>query len=377
MPSVQALSAIYEGIFHDTVQEMPVVCPTGNCTWPMFTSLGVCSQCVDLGDQLVNISKSDDDSINPIWVLPNEHRMNGSNSFAIRNLQPEEMLAWQPLELYSLAKVEFLFWPDQNYTELPSPMDIPKAFQCVLHHCVRAYNASMVSGKLTEDVTNVWPTNSTTADELRAASNLTALLSSNELNPTYDGLFSLQPPSGDSFSIEYPAAWVIAGWFQQHFTTWIKATETADNDVARGLNNSVMNHNDPGPMMDSIALSFTRYMRTKADAETHRGDALIQQTFVVVRWQWAILPVALLVLASAFMILTIAFSWRRDIPTWKSSIIPSLVYRLDDKIANDIARNGPILDRLENEAKRQKVVIVPDGRSWRLQKHASENDVQL
>lgn len=353
-----------------------MVCPTGNCTWPIFTSLGVCSQCVDLGSELVNISGSDKNTTDPIWVLPNEHRMNGSNLFVIRNLQPKEMLVLHPLELYSLATIEFLFWPGLNFTGLPSPADIPKAFQCVIHHCVRTYNTSMVDGKLSEDVISVWPTNSTTVDELRAAANLTRAPANNEAFPIH-GLVNLQPPFGGSYPIELWAAGTIAGWFQEHFTTWILATETADNDVGRGLNSSVINHNDPGPMMDSIALSFTRYMRTKADAETNRGDALIQQTFVVVRWQWAILPVALLVLASAFMILTIACSWRRDIPTWKSSIIPSLVYRLDDKIANDIARKGPILDCLEDEAKRQKIVVVPGGRSWRLGRHAPEDDVQL
>ena len=44
-------------------------CPTGNCTWPFYQSLAICSSCRDLGGRLQGISNTKNSSTT--WVLPN------------------------------------------------------------------------------------------------------------------------------------------------------------------------------------------------------------------------------------------------------------------------------------------------------------------
>jgi hypothetical protein len=44
-------------------------CPTGNCTWPFYQSLAICSSCRDLGGRLQGISNTK--NFSTTWVLPN------------------------------------------------------------------------------------------------------------------------------------------------------------------------------------------------------------------------------------------------------------------------------------------------------------------
>lgn len=46
-----AISDSLAGISRDHLDVTPT-CPTGNCTWPIYTSLGVCSQCFDVSHQV-------------------------------------------------------------------------------------------------------------------------------------------------------------------------------------------------------------------------------------------------------------------------------------------------------------------------------------
>ncbi|OJD13151.1 hypothetical protein ACJ73_09238 [Blastomyces percursus] len=43
------MNAIYNG---DSAPKLEPSCPTGNCTWPVFHSIGVCSRCVDMADKV-------------------------------------------------------------------------------------------------------------------------------------------------------------------------------------------------------------------------------------------------------------------------------------------------------------------------------------
>ncbi|RYC55800.1 hypothetical protein CHU98_g10408 [Xylaria longipes] len=46
------LAAVYQGIFNPDVPDLPVSCPTGNCTWGTIPSIGVCGRCLDITDKM-------------------------------------------------------------------------------------------------------------------------------------------------------------------------------------------------------------------------------------------------------------------------------------------------------------------------------------
>lgn len=65
-PKLSMLSAIYNGFSaSDQVlsQQMSFACSSGNCTWPKFTSLGICTRCNDMTDEL----KSSTQEVSVAW----------------------------------------------------------------------------------------------------------------------------------------------------------------------------------------------------------------------------------------------------------------------------------------------------------------------
>jgi hypothetical protein len=56
-PDFQATAAIWRGFSNDSLQESRLAsfaCPTGNCTWPAYASLGVCSSCNDISKRITS-----------------------------------------------------------------------------------------------------------------------------------------------------------------------------------------------------------------------------------------------------------------------------------------------------------------------------------
>ncbi|KAK8043183.1 hypothetical protein PG994_013666 [Apiospora phragmitis] len=56
IPDLNMAAAIYNG-FTDAPSAVNFHCPSGNCTWPPFLSLGVCSSCHDVSDRLAKASE--------------------------------------------------------------------------------------------------------------------------------------------------------------------------------------------------------------------------------------------------------------------------------------------------------------------------------
>jgi hypothetical protein len=48
IPDWPTYAAIYNGILASNMSYIPVPCATGNCTWPVIPSLGICGSCTSL-----------------------------------------------------------------------------------------------------------------------------------------------------------------------------------------------------------------------------------------------------------------------------------------------------------------------------------------
>lgn len=85
-------AAVFNGIFSpQTVQDLKPTCDTGNCTFPLFDSLAVCSRCLNVTDNVVN--NTPEPEINAIvgvqnlsYTLPGEAHIKFSALFEEGNL---------------------------------------------------------------------------------------------------------------------------------------------------------------------------------------------------------------------------------------------------------------------------------------------------
>lgn len=160
-------------------------------------------------------------------------------------------------------------------------------------------------------------------------------------------------------------------------------SSTSDTNAASGgwwLQNL---NNNGNATFDSI----NQNVRVIADALTDRlrletfnaSDArtfvqgTVMQSMVCTRmaWEWLILPAALLLLTTVFLIYTITWTYieRIDVPLWKSSVLP-LIYGPSDDVRS--AASGTV-EVMHEEARTTDVQIrnnMVDG-SWQLTRRAS------
>ncbi|GME43312.1 uncharacterized protein K452DRAFT_310684 [Neofusicoccum parvum] len=90
--------------------------------------------------------------------------------------------------------------------------------------------------------------------------------------------------------------------------------------------------------MHRVAHSMTNQVRTSSDISGKiYGTALHMETFIVVRWKWLGLPVAVIVFGVAFLVTTIALNWTKKTVLWKSNDLPLLTHGLEGWDADALA----------------------------------------
>ncbi|KAF9638076.1 hypothetical protein BFW01_g8973 [Lasiodiplodia theobromae] len=85
-------------------------------------------------------------------------------------------------------------------------------------------------------------------------------------------------------------------------------------------------------VMADITDSITNLIRLGPNRTDIHGTADYPEVFVVVRWQWCILPGALVVLSAVFFALIVWDNRARNVsraPLWKSNVLPFLFFGLE------------------------------------------------
>ncbi|KAH0545431.1 hypothetical protein FGG08_000432 [Glutinoglossum americanum] len=177
-------SAIYKGLTASQaslLQEIPFTCSTGNCTWPVFPSLAVCSQCHDVTSLLSRTSevaapfaliKSGQNlavmTTNvTTYSLPNGVQINNADGLleaggvstfmtAGYTRQPSQTMNFKENEmmLFSISTIRAGDEYEGNRTDWVDAS--VKAAECALYYCINAYDASATKGTLSEEIVASW-----------------------------------------------------------------------------------------------------------------------------------------------------------------------------------------------------------------------------
>lgn len=148
-----------------------------------------------------------------------------------------------------------------------------------------------------------------------------------------------QPPSdsnnGSNEQSIVPSVFKTSGWWGPDLAEELSSLfdDNNSNDANRLLiSNAVHQDKNITRLMADIADSVTNFIRTGPNQTKIYGTAYYPEVFVVVRWQWCILPGALIVLSAVFFSLTV---WDSRVrygsrpPLWKSNLLPFLFYDLE------------------------------------------------
>ncbi|KAL2832742.1 hypothetical protein BJY01DRAFT_253764 [Aspergillus pseudoustus] len=360
-------------------------CPSGNCTWPVYNSVEMCSQCEDITNTTyvtcpsfpVNTTLPEFDGVTQTCRVqslrgygPSKLTLldNTNGSFYIDMAEEviwsQTLAAWADSDLpYPAAAVVHaqiaVADPDQYLHGYPAGLDIgtiftvTKATECTLRLCQQAYNMTVSSGSISLE----------------------------KGEPNYGAQFWVDKRNGTALPGKHPewdlgSAFVRANhstcWRPEDGpavqltpntnTTWVNEAESAFCPVSEfvaaqylegqkrvqyiSLTGQIWPELNTDPQikrirtvgleesMRRIAASYTK-RALMATNTTVSGTIYNAEVYVSVEWWWIILPAALTVLGLVFLGATIFMNHRRGLKLWKTSILAVLYHGLTRFRADD------------------------------------------
>lgn len=351
--------AVYSGLYSspstagDDNSRDSATCPTGNCTWPAYSSLEVCSGCQNLTMQLQNMTEKSKYLLG--WELNGTNHIDSTTNAMVMSSFEESQFAYRAMNVSLILDTVTVFFPPGSLSRNIRP----HAYECILYYCIKTYSKEMINGSMAHIDSTSWP-NTASPPRLADLNKTGAAYIDPDLVQNYgvqqqwyhDKYWTLRPPprhsnSGEKFFVNLLTFFYLRTWLQKLVTGDI----STDPDIAAAADDLTQNfyqqmtgtqHNyvwaqasrpsympGPAPLFERLASAMTAYMLSQS-ADKAFGSSYATETYVRVRWGWAILPVMLALLTAILLVATAALSVKRDVPTWKSSALPSLFHGLEE-----------------------------------------------
>ncbi|CAG8233233.1 unnamed protein product [Penicillium salamii] len=388
-------------------------CSTGDCGYPDFITLGVCSKCEDIthssAENCSALSKTwsgwedrgflGDDNIpeniplnctyttpNGVKIVPgivhwnfpksykdNQTYMNfyratwtsvateGSGETENDGLSDDSKSYTPPVKFLNVTNpiVQFSSAKYLNgqvtYTteNLTAPAERPILRECALYYCEQQYTQNSVSVN----------------HRLLQPSKTHPL---QYVDPPTSWDFSkispLGPPNGtksisenSTYGIARYAEWSLRG----ALIKWLNTTNVGSvqaswlgpksRDIPGFPASSILfDRGGLNKTFSNIARSITDTLRANSQATEVRGQAFRGETYIHVRWKWVIPPIVNVVVSIGFLTATAILCRRSSVVLWKSSVLPFLLSRVDTHPEHDLVFRGRV-DEVEQVSKMIKV----------------------
>ena len=406
-------AAIMNGILAANIADLPVTCATGNCTWPIIPTLGVCGGCTNVTSNITSDCPEpwSTFSTDCTWSLPSgtssiSHPLKHDyprKSFLVANGMRGDVYGGRSCEVsdgsgdwtkttqcsnvnalyktstvpYNIANFEAIMIP--WYQDIPVPdTSGPTAVECALWMCVQAHNVSVSQGRVSQSIVNTWDTWRENIDamlqgaieftgipeEFNCASNSTFLVSEEALLVTQDA-FNLSGSIYANYDLEPSYSNDIVqsmGVGAIDWDAWIQK-------VARSISNNVRTNSRQANT--DFAFMPDDEMEILPPNPHYAGSAFITRPYVHVRWAWLSYPAGMLVASFAYLLLTMYESRQNGAHTWKENPLVLLTLALDPSITELAKGCSTRLNDLDERIGSEKVVLDYDWGVWRLRRQAS------
>lgn len=401
-----------------TRPDVPLSCPTSNCTWPEYDTLAVCSRCEEVSEYLdITYSCLDtiiDWSANWTGPLSDVPYPNGTVCGYFLNATSEapillsgyilaedgdnstmgEALLTRAIPLTDFDTKQPLYGQGSvRYKQVRNPLldalvssvpggvesvylsEAPKVHECILSWCVQTINSSYAWGVYSENITSEfwdisdgpipWPWRTSETEEFTGLD--------------YAFNISLQPHStAPAYGLNNVTLQTVMTIFDDFFPSFYTAEDNNTPPLLRYKNypsgpwtrtldfNPWQAPNNLTRHMERLAASMTNVMRSSDKKKMVHGDAFSSENYVEVRWQWLTLPLGLLFISLIFLAATIVKSAHEcdRVGVWKTSAYATLLYGLPDEMQNKIVRSSST-GTPRSKAKEMKVKLQPNG-GWRI-----------
>jgi len=385
-----------------TRPDIPLSCPTNNCTWPPYESLAICSSCADVSDALnytyscLNMTiewsaawygplrtvpysngtvcgyyinaTSPKPTLLTGYVLPKDGNATSGEALIVRAIPLTDFDTKLPY--YGVGSIAF---KDIRYPILDALIssaregrdsvyrgEPPIVHECMLTWCVRTIRSSYVSGIYSEDIMSTyfepvaksdpwpWETWETPVGTWYSYTQNLTLTPSNA-RPQSSG----QVLVNDSYRLSNYTHSNVMNFFDDFFPSSYTAANIFTKPVLRHRNYAdgpTVREMDWNPWqyphnitrhMQRMADSMTNVVRSSNTKQMLQGDAYLMEPYVSIRWEWLTFPILLLLLSLVFLVSTIIkTSGDGATGMWKTSAMPTLIYSLPKETQGQFASSS-------------------------------------
>lgn len=371
--------------------EVPLACPSSNCTWPEYETLGMCSKCTDASDllefkclhkeldwaQLPDMDENDyavyPNGTSCGWFLAAENPLLMTGYNVDRNTaHTGEILIYRTQPLYDVNSRVPLAGINAKLNNTRNPLShviivsgktvedvqrnaTPIAHECLISWCAKQMTSTYSEGSFTENITKVvrnetqdqWPWIVSPIFEhgIKVA-----------LYYDYSEDVYLRGESGAQYFIDRQTHLLTINLYDDIFPSTYTLINSTNEDDARlhykqYINQGIRTRNMPfnpflysniSAHLDNYANKMTNLMRSSLSrAEMISGTAYGKGTFVNVRWEWLTLPLVLLGLSLFFLVSTVVRSSieKDNVGVYKTSAMATLLYGLPDDMQKKLGKS--------------------------------------
>jgi hypothetical protein len=362
---------------NETLRPSTFECSTGTCTWPIYTTLGVCQQCQDVSFRLEYVEKGDRNLTRPQWgagaqgasgyrledifligTLPTDGQ-NGNGTVTSLSLIPVEtfnipifpgpFVDSTAFKNATLPIADFYVAYTRGGFAAALKNDTPSLVECLLTWCAKAIEAKSMNGTLYETVVNTTTIQAESADAygyppvtaefgpnatLRIANGTTQLLRDRIIAnlPRYFN----QDPAYDF--VPLPGIWDFLDTPPYDFGTYL-------SNVTQAISNNLK----------------SRSLGTRPV----EGTAWSSERFVQIQWAWITLPVTSLVCSFILICATIVQGRSSKTLVWKSSALATLLHGLSED-TRALIDPSLSLSQIEATSEELRVCLSTEGQNARL-----------
>ncbi|OTA92913.1 hypothetical protein M434DRAFT_386502 [Hypoxylon sp. CO27-5] len=375
-----------------------VYCRTGNCTWPTYSSIGICSRCLDISEYLVEergigipdesiFSKCYDSSSTFVTnyttyavsysparraLIQNTDGFARASSCLPRThiglsvvFRPNETYRFKDsdtlLASFALVELEADYWNNQTAIEDAKA----RATECALEFCGRVYEAQMRDGQVDESLMlkSTLKLNNSFRPLREIAPDLMDMVQEDSRNSLAE--FYITGFRGDAtggietvlertdLQIQIPQIANLPGDVQKSFNITQKSIVTmmnflSANSTLDSITYAVSNSTNITTTFETAAHLISNRVR-EIDGSMANGFSEQWVIYIHVRWDYFYFPVIVLAAGYLFIIVVILDSFGFGPEVMKSDLLPTLLFGLDSQtrmsLRNEKSEAGKCKDR--------------------------------
>lgn len=323
------ISALYNGVLANDVAPVQATCHTGNCTWPLTPSMGVCGGCasssysrIDCANGVCNYSFPSG-SVASLYDFDNPSR-NKSEDLAGFQVVPGRGAAFN-MSLDNRLYIMNVDLFGASYWSFANPHPPLANTECALWMCIQTYKTTINSTIQHQEILSTYDNVNIGYHNL----NVSGIPFDGGSYYDFPELPSETPSDkNNGFSVNLWAYLALQQYIHKSMqgSVYWNASQHFSNDLIRGIWNGTTN---PHTWINNVALSMSNVVRSTNTSSRPEYNGTALALTIRIRWEWLTIPAILVVTSIVFLTMVVTQTMYSPVQSWKGSPLTLLLFDVD------------------------------------------------